>query len=231
MTRTERLLSLLQILRRHHLPVSGGKLAEELGISIRTLYRDISTLQVQGAGIEGEPGVGYVLKPGFLLPPLMFSQSEIEALLLGIRWVTSFADRSLAVSAQDALAKIQEVLPSEIRDGMGAVPLRVGPPAPKHLAEEDLSSLRDAIRQQHKLEIRYLDKEERESLRIIWPFAIGYFTDSRILVGWCEARKDYRHFRTDRLLKVTSLNERYPRRRREMLIEWLRQQTTSLRQG
>lgn len=224
MTRTERLLDLLQVLRRHQRPVSGRWLAEELGISLRTLYRDIATLQAQGACIEGEPGVGYVLRPGFLLPPLMFSQSEMEALLLGVRWVSTFADRPLAVAAQDALAKIEEVLPPKVRGGMGAVPLRVGPPGPAHLAAEDLSDLREAIRRERKLKIRYRNEGGQESLRVIWPFAVGYFTDGRIVVGWCETRHDYRHFRTDRVLEVRVLDERYPRDRRAMLHEWLERQ-------
>ena len=87
MSRTERLLDLIQLLRRHRAPVAGPTLASELGVSIRPLYRDIATLQAQGADIEGEPGLGYVLRPGFTLPPLMFSADEIEALVLGSRWV------------------------------------------------------------------------------------------------------------------------------------------------
>ena len=95
MSRAERLLDLLQTLRRHRLPVSGHRLASELGISLRTLYRDIATLQAQGAEIDGEPGMGYVLKPGFMLPPLMFSTEEIEALVLGTRWVAQRSDARL----------------------------------------------------------------------------------------------------------------------------------------
>ena len=94
MSRAERLLDLLQTLRRHRLPVSGHRLASELGISLRTLYRDIATLQAQGAEIDGEPGMGYVLKPGFMLPPLMFSTEEIEALVLGTRWSRSARTRA-----------------------------------------------------------------------------------------------------------------------------------------
>ncbi|HEY4545128.1 MAG TPA: YafY family protein [Pedomonas sp.] len=229
MVRTERLLSLLQILRRHGRPVSGRTLADELGVSIRTLYRDIATLQAQGASIEGEPGVGYVLRPGFLLPPMMFSQVELEALMLGMRWVSTFADRPLAVAADDALAKIRDVLPTEARDGMGAVPLRVGPAGSAHLAAEDLSNLRVAIRRQHKLEIQYRDGGGHESTRVIWPFAIGYFIDGRILVGWCEVRQDYRHFRTDRLIRTRLLEERYRRSRTGMLRDWLAHQALGSR--
>jgi predicted DNA-binding transcriptional regulator YafY len=224
MGRPGRLLSLLQLLRRYRRPVSGRTLAGELGVSIRTLYRDIASLQAQGAGIEGEPGVGYVLRPGFLLPPLMFSQAEMEAVMLGMHWVSSFADRSLAIAARDALAKIEEVLPADVRQGMGAVPLRVGPPGPAHLATEDLSHLREAIRRERKLEIRYRPGSGPECTRIIWPFTIGYFVDGRILVGWCESRNDYRHFRTDRLLDVRMLQERYCRRRAEMFRDWRERQ-------
>ncbi len=220
MHRTERLLTLLQILRRYRHPVSGQRLADELHISIRTLYRDIATLQAQGADIEGEPGLGYVLRPGFFIPPLMFSQTEIEALMLGILWVSTFADRPLAKGASDALSKIKEVLPPKIRNGMGAVPLRVGPPQPGHIENEDLSTLRDAIRHEYKIDILYRSKDGQQSHRILWPFAIGYFTDGRILVGWCEKQQNYRHFRTDRILSLTVLNERYPRRRESLFREW-----------
>lgn len=222
--RTGRLLSLLQVFRRHRRPVSAHRLAQELDVSLRTLYRDVATLRGLGAVIEGEPGVGYVLRPGFFLPPLMLTRAETEALMLGMRWVSAFADRPLANSAADALAKIERVLPLEVRDGAGAMPLRVGPPAPARLAMEDLSDLRDAIRRERKLAIRYRDRAGSESRRTIWPFAIGYFTDGRMLVGWCETRQDYRHFRTDGLIETRTLAERYPRRRAELLREWRRRQ-------
>lgn len=219
MNRTERLLTLLQALRRYRYPVSGKRLADELNISIRTLYRDIATLQSQGADIEGEPGIGYVLRPGFFIPPLMFSQTEMEALMLGILWVSTFADLPLAKAASDALSKIKEVLPSNVRNGMGAVPLRVGPPSDK-IKNEDLSALRDAIRRESKIDILYHAKDGKQSQRIIWPFAIGYFTEGRILVGWCEKQQDYRHFSTDGIISLTVLNERYPRRRETLFREW-----------
>ncbi len=220
MNRTERLLTLLQILRRYRKPVSGQKLADELNISIRTLYRDIVTLQLQGADIEGEPGVGYILRPGFFLPPLMFSQTEMEALMLGILWVSTFADRPLAKAASEALSKIKEVLPPNIRNGMSAVPLRVGPPRSGNIENEDLSTLRDAIRRESKIDIIYRSKKSQQSPCVIWPFAIGYFTEGRILVGWCEKQKNYRHFRTEGIISLIVLNERYPRRRESLFREW-----------
>ena len=115
MSRAQRLLDLFQILRSNHYPVTGKVLASEVGISLRTLYRDIATLQEQGARIEGEPGLGYVLRPGFMLPPLMFSEEEIEALVLGSRWVAERADTKLSDAAKVALSKIASVLPQDLR--------------------------------------------------------------------------------------------------------------------
>lgn len=220
MNRTERLLNLLQILRSYRYPVSGEKLAERMNISIRTLYRDIATLQSQGAEITGEAGIGYVLRSGYFMPPLMFSQTEVEALILGMQWVSAFADQSLSKAADTALSKIREVLPKSIKDGMGAVPLRVGPPASKQLREEDLSLLRKAIRSEHKLQITYHAKIGIQTDRVVWPFAIGYFADSRILVCWCEKRQNYRHLRTDCILSIKFLHEHYPRRREILFKEW-----------
>lgn len=228
--RTSRLLELLQALRRYRYPVSARTLADELEVSLRTLYRDIATLRAQGAAIEGEPGVGYVMRPGFFLPPLMLSQAETDALMLGMRWVSTFADRSLAAAAADALAKIQAVLPADVRDGAGAMPLRVGPAASR-MASEDLAELRDAIRHERKLAIGYRAQDGKESRRIIWPFALGYFTDGRLLVGWCEARQAYRHFRTDGLLDVRTLEERYPRSRMALFRAWQQQQQADPAQG
>jgi predicted DNA-binding transcriptional regulator YafY len=220
MARSERLLSLLQVLRRHRRPVSGATLAAELGVSIRTLYRDIATLQAQGADIEGEPGVGYVLRPGFMLPPLMFSQGELEALMLGFRWVEKFADAPVTKAATDALAKISAVLPAELREELENTALLVGPRKIVDSETVDLALLRAAIRRERKLRLSYADAAGAVTERIVWPVALGYFEDTRILVAWCERRQAYRHFRTDRMLGLTLLEARPPRRRAAMLKEW-----------
>ncbi len=120
----------MQLLRRHQYPVAGAALADSLGVSLRTLYRDIATLQAQGADIEGAPGLGYVLKPGFMLPPLMFSEEEIEAIVLGSRWVARRTDGALADAAANALAKIAAVLPSDLRASLEASTLLIGPGDP-----------------------------------------------------------------------------------------------------
>ncbi len=219
MSRTERLLDLLQTLRCHRLPVSGHQLAAETGISLRTLYRDIATLQAQGADIQGEPGVGYVLKPGFMLAPLMFSVEELEALVLGSRWVAERSDPRLGEAALNALAKIAAVLPPALREELHAVPLLVGRNTETALEHIDFEQIRRAIRQEQKLEIFYRDDKGAATERIIWPFAVGFFERVRVLMAWCELRQNYRHFRTDRIASLT-LGERYPRRRHAMLKEW-----------
>jgi len=219
-SRSQRLLDLIQVLRRHRRPVSGRLLASELGVSIRTLYRDIVTLQAQGAPIEGEPGLGYVLKPGFMLPPLMFSEDEIEALVLGSRWVADRADERLSVAARDAMAKILAVLPTDLRDSADASALLVGPGAGIASDRVDLGVIRKAIRAERKLVLSYRDGKETQSERTIWPFALGFFDRVRVVVAWCELREDFRHFRADRIAEVSVLDTRYPRRRQALLKAW-----------
>ncbi|MCG5243938.1 helix-turn-helix transcriptional regulator [Azospirillum doebereinerae] len=220
MARAGRLLDLMQLLRRHRRPVSGHALAAELGVSLRTLYRDIATLQGQGAGIEGEPGVGYILRPGFLLPPLMFTEEEIEALALGSRWVVDRGDGRLAEAARNALSKIAAVLPPDRRDGLDGAALLVGPGEPMAAGDTELAAIRHAIRAERKLEIAYRDRDGSESRRTVWPFALGFFDRVRVMVAWCELRQAFRHFRTDRILALTATDTRYPRRRPAMLAAW-----------
>lgn len=219
MSRSARLLDLIQVLRRHRRPVAGHALAAELGVSIRTLYRDIATLQAQGAHIDGEPGLGYVLRPGFMLPPLMFSEDEIEALLLGSQWVSGRADPRLAAAARNTLAKIAAVLPADLVDQLEASGLTVVPGTvePDSI---DLSIVRTAIRTERKLGITYRDERGAETSRTIWPFALGYFERVRLVVAWCELRQAYRNFRSDRIVDWTETDERYPRRRHALLKEW-----------
>lgn len=220
MSRSERLLELIQALRRHRRPVSGRALAAETGVSLRTLYRDIAALQAQGADIEGEPGLGYVLKPGFMLPPLMFSEDEIEALVLGSRWVARRADDRLGEAARNALAKIAAVLPDDLRQDLDTSALLIGPGRPIAAGTIDLAAVRQAIRGERKLAISYRGPEGDETQRVIWPFALGFFDQVRMVVAWCELRQGFRHFRTDRIIDLAVQDIRYPRRRLALLKDW-----------
>jgi len=219
MSRAARLFDLVQLLRRHRAPVSGPALAEQLGISIRTLYRDIATLQAQGADIQGEPGLGYVLRPGFILPPLMFSVDELEALVLGSRWVAVRGDARLGAAAGDAVAKIRAVLPEALRESVDAAVLTV-PMLEDVPVAIDVSVIRAAARKEHKLVIAYRDQDGAATTRTIWPLLIGFFDKVQVLAAWCELRQDYRGFRVDRIVAVEAKDERYPRRRAALVKEW-----------
>jgi predicted DNA-binding transcriptional regulator YafY len=215
-------LELIQVLRRHRFPVTAGKLAAELGVSVRTLYRDVETLRAEGAPIEGEAGLGYVLRPGFLLPPLMFSEDEIEALALGLRWVVDRTDGAMALAARDALGKIASVLPQDMRAVAEGSGLILPPGALVQGAEARLPELRRAIRAERKVAIAYADKAGQETERVIWPFALAFFEAVRVVVAWCELREGYRAFRADRITRMEVGESRYPRRRHVLMQEWKR---------
>jgi predicted DNA-binding transcriptional regulator YafY len=224
MSRSQRLLDLIQALRRHRRPVQGAVLAGEVGISLRTLYRDIETLRAQGAHIDGEAGIGYVLRPGFMLPPLMFTEDEIEALVLGSRWVSERTDTPLGDAARNALAKIAAVLPEDLKESLDASNLLIGPGAPLAAGDAELASIRAAIRNERRLQIAYADGNGRSTKRTIWPFALAFFDRVRVVVAWCELREDYRHFRTDRIVALKGIDRRYPKRRAALLKEWRRRE-------
>ncbi|UXS00518.1 helix-turn-helix transcriptional regulator [Agrobacterium tumefaciens] len=230
MSRSQRLLDLLQVLRSHRMPVSGATLAAQTGVSLRTLYRDIATLQAQGADIEGEAGVGYVLRPGFMLPPLMFSQQEIEALVLGSRWVAGRADDRLADAARAALVKIAAVLPDTLREELDNSALLVGPGQAVVASRIDLADVRSAIRVETKVVLTYRDEKGDLTERVVWPFALAFFDLVRVVLAWCETRQDFRSFRADRIEGFGTMGERYPRRRQTLLKQWREREKERRRQ-
>ncbi|TQT05932.1 helix-turn-helix transcriptional regulator [Xanthomonas perforans] len=218
--RATRLLHLLDALRGRRRPVAGAQLATALGVSLRTLYRDIATLRAQGADILGDPGVGYVLRPGFLLPALNFTEDELEALTLGARWVARQADPELAQAAQRAVARITATLPGNLRASIETSGLLVPaadaaqPPAPW------LPILRRGIRLEHVLRMDYADAEGAASQRRGWPFAMAFLGGYGMVAAWCELRGDFRHFRADRVLALADDGERYPSRRHLLIKRW-----------
>ena len=221
-TRATRLLHLLDELRRRRRPVRGAQLADQLGISLRTLYRDIDALRAQGAVIAGDPGVGYQLRAGFMLPPMMFSPDELEALVLGARWVASHADPELAEAAGRALDRVVGVLPEGLRlqvetSGLFAPDWSPVPPEPW------LPALRRAIREGNAVRLRYRDAQGRASERLVWPFAMAFLADMRLLAAGCESRADFRHFRADRVRALEDTGRRYPEQRQRLIRRWERQ--------
>lgn len=229
MRRADRLLQLIQILRRHRRPVTGVTIAGELEVSLRTVYRDIASLIADRVPIRGEAGVGYVLGEGFDLPPLMFTPDELEAVMLGLRWVARRGDSDLSRAAQDTVAKIGAVLPEKLRPFLFDAALLVPPHFKLAIDRVDVSLLRGAIRDGMKVHLNYRSEDGRETRRTIWPIAVAYFDAQRLIIGWCELRKAFRSFRTDRMLAIEVRQERYPVRRKVLLKQWqdeLRQDET-----
>ena len=220
MRRADRLFQIIQILRRGRGPHVADRIAEELETSKRTVYRDIAALVAQRVPIRGEAGVGYVLEDGFDLPPLMLTPDEIEAVVLGVQWVATRGDPVLARAAEDLKGKILASIPERLRPLL--LDPAVGAPHGPNRAVDglDLTQARAAIHAGHKLRLHYMDVDGKESRRTIWPIAIGYFDYARMLVGWCELRQDFRHFRADRVLSADFLQERYPERPGILRARW-----------
>jgi predicted DNA-binding transcriptional regulator YafY len=222
-SRTTRLFKLMDTLRAHRRPVTAARLADDLSVSVRTLYRDIQTLIDLGAPVQGEAGLGYVLRAGFFLPPLMFGEEELEALVLGARWVRGQGDPSLALAADSALAKIATASPKDLRDKMAETGLwvpRFSTPA-EHPA--GLKSIREALRREYKLAITYVDEAGSSTERVVWPIALAFFEGKRLLAAWCEMRNGFRHFRSDRIMAVNVTRDRYPIRRAVLTKNWRRE--------
>ena len=219
MSRTQRVLDLIQNLRGRRYAVPGRVLAEELGISLRSLYRDIAALKGQGVPVDGDPGVGYLLRPGFTLPPLMFTPDELEALVLGARWVVDRAG-GLGQAARDALVKIGAVIPGALKDDLGSSPLLIPSQSRPPVADALVRGLRQAVGDGQKVELTYRDLADRVTRRTVWPFALAFYDQVLVVVSWCETRQDFRHFRLDRVEAWALPGEGYPRSRSELLTQW-----------
>jgi hypothetical protein len=207
-------------------PVEGIRFASRAtkGVKIFTTAEGEHVVSVERIrepeDIDGEAGVGFVLKPGFMLPPLMFSEDEIEALVLGSRWVAERTDQPLGQAARNALVKIAAVLPPDLKAGLDESTLMVGPGAPLAAGESELPVIRDAVRRQRKLTISYADVNGNCTDRVIWPIALAFFDQARVIVAWCELRDDFRHFRADRILGLKVEVNGYPQRRAVLMKQW-----------
>lgn len=208
MRRADRLFQLVQLLRRRRVTTAAW-LAEQLGVSDRTIYRDVQDLICAGVPIEGEAGVGYALPTNFDLPPLMFDREEITALALGARMVSSWADERLAKAASGALAKVQAVVPPALKRRIDAEALY----APgEHVSEEmrgRLARARAALEGQRVIWLAYVRRDGTASERRVLPVGLFFWGNCWSLIAWCELRQGFRNFRLDRIDQLEVLDERF----------------------
>jgi predicted DNA-binding transcriptional regulator YafY len=218
------LFQIIQILRRARRRVRARDLATELETSPRTIYRDMAELGAGGVPIQGEAGRGYQLDRAYDMPPLMLNADELEAALLGARWVAMRGDAKLANGARDLIAKITAAVPPAMRPLMQESSLIAPPVEPLQPDGVDMSRVRRWIRERRKMHVEYVDEKARATSRTIWPIAAAYFDEFRLVAAWCELRREYRHFRADGIRAAQFLMEPIPRERKSLLSEWRERQ-------
>jgi predicted DNA-binding transcriptional regulator YafY len=222
MRRADRLFEIIQTLRRKK-ATRAADLATHLGVSERTIYRDIGDMVARGVPIEGEAGVGYILRPGFDLPPLMFNENEVEALLLGARIVQSWADPELARAAAAAIDKVAAVSPDALRQQFDLVRLWAPADHAQQVITIDQAALRHAIRDQRKIEFTYQDLDGNTSERVAHPLIMAFYGPVWLLAAWCEVRDGFRVFRIDRMSGFTVLDTKFEAKRRQTARDFLKQ--------
>ena len=221
MRRADRLFDIIQRLRAAPRPLTAAALADQLEVTVRTIYRDIAALQASRVPIEGAPGIGYVLRRGFDLPPLMFNSDEIDAIAVGARHVRRLRDPKLQQAADSVLAKVTAVLPEMLRGHLAEPPFYVSEGSARPPTGVDLAEVRGAIHQARKMSIDYCDDKGRRTQRTIWPIAMAYYVDVSLIGAWCELRNDFRSFRVDRIQSSRLLDEHFSPEHGRLAAAWL----------
>lgn len=220
MRRAERLFDVIQVLRTAKSPITAARLAERLEVTVRTIYRDIAALQARDVPIEGAAGLGYMLRRGFELPPVMFTADELDAISIGVRMVRRLRDPALETAAESVLSKITTIVPDRLKPDVAepAIFISAGNAASPHGIRT--ADVRLAIRRSRKVRITYRDAMERHTSRTIWPIALAYYVDVTLIGAWCELRSDFRHFRVERVVSSTILDEQYSTDGGKLLQRW-----------
>ena len=208
MRRADRLFQLVQLIRGRRLSTA-AYLADRLQVSPRTVYRDVADLAIQGVPIEGEAGVGYRMRAGFDLPPLMFTTDEAQAMVAAVRLAQPRLDAALARQAEGALSKILAVLPPATRAAAESLALFAPAVGPDEATRDRLQTLRMATESRRKLSLRYRDLKDAVSERVVRPLGSFYWGQVWTLAAWCEQRQDFRSFRVDRIEQLTVLEEAF----------------------
>ena len=221
MRRADRLFDIIQTLRASPAPLTAAALADKLEVTVRTIYRDIAALQASRVPIEGAPGIGYVLRRGFDLPPLMFTSDEIDAIAVGARHVRRLRDKKLQQAAESVLAKVTSVVPEGLRAHLRLPPFYVSEGSHPAVEAIDLAEVRDAIHTARKIAIAYVDRKGRPTARTIRPLAMAYYVDVTVIAAWCELRRDFRHFRADRITSARLLDDHFAAESARLTAEWM----------
>jgi predicted DNA-binding transcriptional regulator YafY len=222
MRRADRLFLIIHALRGRRTAMPARRLAETLGVSLRTVYRDVADLQVSGVPIEGEAGVGYLLRKGSDIPPLMFNADELEALVVGTRFVCAFGGEHLAQAAQAALLKIEAVLPPELRARTRRSRIFAPPRRDRIETTGVIDRLHAAIAQHRVLQLEYRDESARISTREVEPLCLAFWGGSWTLGAWCRLRQDFRNFRPDRIVTFSATDEAFDETPERGLAAYLR---------
>ncbi|MGH9389923.1 MAG: helix-turn-helix transcriptional regulator [Vicinamibacteria bacterium] len=223
MRRADRLFQIIQWLRGRRRAVTAAWLAEQLGVSERTVYRDIRDLMASGTPIDGEAGVGYRLARDYDLPPLMFDPEELEALVLGARLAAAIGDESLVRPARSALSKVEAALPPQLRLKLSRPPLFAPRTGAARAGSAALLSVRSAMGERRKLRLRYQNEKGEESERVVRPLGAFFWGKSWTVAAWCELRNDFRNFRLDRIVDLTPTAETFEDEPGRRLRDYLRQ--------
>ena len=213
MRRTSRLFEIIQLLRNQNKPITAEQIAITLEVSTRTVYRDIATLQAMRTPIDGEAGVGYLMRSGYDLPPLNFDIEEIEAIVVGLSLLSRTGDSGLNKAAQRVSTKIDDLRENTHN-------LHVSNWGAQTLTHIDMSALRQAIRTQQKINISYEDENQQLSQRMILPIALVYYIEVVVLAAWCELRSDFRHFRVDRISQCEFTDLFFKQTGRQLREKW-----------
>ena len=221
MRRADRLFDIIQALRAASAPLTAAQIADQLEVTTRTIYRDIASLQASRVPIEGAAGLGYVLRQGFDLPPLMFTRDEIEAILVGARLIKRTGDPGLQAAAQGVLSKLSVALPVHLRDHLDLAPVYVSPFGATTPSRADPDAIRMAIRERRKIRLDYVDGDGSPTDRVVRPLAMAYFVEATLLCGWCELRQDHRNFRLDRIEGMVVLTDDFAADHSRLMQEWL----------
>jgi predicted DNA-binding transcriptional regulator YafY len=209
MTKAERLFELTLLLRSRRTAITAETIAELMQVSPRTVYRDVQSLIMAGVPVTGEPGVGYLIRPGNYLPPLLFTSDEVQALIVGSRMVQAFTDKDLAKGARTAELKIRSVLTESLKRHAEQQPYRIPIMESDDLLREVHGNLRQACEQRRKIRIVYRDGQQLQSERTLWPLAMVGWSGRWTLLAWCELRVDYRNFRFDRIESLEVLEDNF----------------------